>query len=129
MYESLLKGLSHPEADQRVEAAWRLGEICNPIEKVVAPLKKALFDEKLSVRGAATEALGKIGSCSAEAVPPIVEHLDRETDEMVHARCVFALGRAGSNAVRVVPVLLEILRTDDTHVYDTALWALAEIGD
>ncbi len=129
MDESLLKELSHPDADQRVEAAWRLGEICNPAEKVVAALKKALFDDELSARGAAAEALGRIGSCDTEAVPPILELMDRETDEMSRARCVFALGRAGSNAARAVHVLLEILRTDDTHVYDTTLWALAEIGD
>ena len=129
MDDSLLKELSHPDPDRRVEAAWRLGEICNPAEKVVAALKMTLFDEELSVRGAAAEALGRIGCGNTEAGPPIIELLGRETDEMGRARCVFALGRAGSSAARAVPVLLEILRTDDTHVYDTALWALSEIGD
>jgi len=128
MIDELLKELSDANPERRVEAAWRLGEICEPLGKVVEALKEALDDQESSVRGAAAEALGRIGYQVDEAVPPILQLLDRETDEMGRARCVFALGRAGSNAAVAVPVLLDLLRTDNTHAYDTALWALAEIG-
>ena len=128
MVEAMIKELSASDPVRRVEAAWRLGEICDPSSKIIAALKEALGDEELSVRGAAAEALGRIGCLSAEAVPPILELLDRETDEMGRSRCVFALGRAGSNAAQAVPALLELLRCDNTHAYDTALWVLAEIG-
>lgn len=128
MIDDLVKELSASDAVRRVEAAWRLGEICESSIKVVDALKTALSDQELRVRGAAAEALGRIGNSAAEAVPPILQLLERETDEMGRARCVFALGRAGSNAALAVPVLLDLLRGDNTHAYDTALWALAEIG-
>ena len=128
MIDVLIKELSASDAARRVEAAWRLGEICDPSSTIIASLKGALHDPEPSVRGAAAEALGRIGCLAAEAVTPIVQLLERETDEMGRARCIFALGRAGKNASQVVPTLLELLRRDKTHAYDTALWALAEIG-
>jgi HEAT repeat protein len=128
LIDVLIDELAASDPVRRVEAAWRLGEICDPSGEIITALKEALRDPELSVRGAAAEALGRIGSLAAEAVIPVVELLDRETDEMGRARCVFALGRAGKNASRAVPVLLDLLRSDNTHAYDTALWALAEIG-
>ncbi len=128
MIDVLINELSASDPMRRVEAAWRLGEICDPSSTIIASLKGALRDPEPSVRGAAAEALGRIGCLAAETVPPIIQLLERETDDMGRARCIFALGRAGKNASQVVPTLLELLRRDNTHAYDTALWALAEIG-
>jgi len=87
-----LEKLSDPDAGERAQAAFVLGELGQDAVDAVPHLLDALSDENGRVRSRAAEALGKIGD--PRAVEPLIQLLDaKDPDWGVRARCVESLGK------------------------------------
>jgi len=115
-------------AAARVRAAWSLGEGCFVEERVYRALERSLRDPDPDLRGTAAEALGRISSRRPAALDAVLRYVEQEPEPFVRARAVYGIGRSGSSGGPAVPLLLRLAATDATHAYDTALWALGEIG-
>jgi len=75
---------------------------------------------------AAAEELGKLGPGAAEAVPALIEALEKK-DDSVGRPAAEALGRIGPRAQEAVPALKKALKAGDPYVRIAAAAALAKI--
>jgi HEAT repeat protein len=120
---ALRGSLTSGNPDVRVWSAFTLGEIGQSAKASVDELSKALSDSDHALRGAAAQALGKIGASAA------VETLSRALDDdNVHVRqhAAIALGQIGSPAHAATATLIASLA--DPDVRPAAREALIRIG-
>ena len=117
----LLNELANLSARIRINAAWELGEIGDPV--AIPALAKALDDEESRVRINIISALGKIGHPSV--IDVLIEALGYYQDRWVRETAVFALGEIGTAAI---PALKQALRSDNKIARVYAAAALGEIG-
>ena len=120
----LLKGDDHDI--QRI-AASNLACI-GPETKAAIPLLIELFkvqntDAPNDARGAAAEALGKIGPAAIPALMPLLKK-----ESAARGAAASALGGMGAEAKTAVPALTELLKDEDDQVRRAAASALGWIG-
>lgn len=111
----LLKFLEDENSDVRGLAADTLGYIGN--EAVFEPLLHLVDDEDKWVRVYAVKAVGRLKGRDSRAVEPLLEVL-RDGDSDLREAAALALG--GYEDIRVLPVLLEVSRTDIDKVSSAA---------
>ena len=117
----LLEGFRSPDAHERSETAFRLGELGQQASSGVPHLIDALKDENWRVRSRAAEALGKIGD--AKAVAPLISLWEtQDSDWEVRARCVESLGKLKDD--RGTATLIVALEDMVSHVRYQAAVAL-----
>jgi HEAT repeat protein len=132
--------LASDQSRVRSVAAQGLAEIAADAVSVVGPLGRALKDKNLNVRYYAAQALGRMGSAAAPAVPGLIGALDthpsREPDlegpprYYKDARSVAAeaLGSIGPAARDALPKLREVAaRDDEPEVQAAAAEAITKI--
>ncbi len=81
-----------------------------------------------SVRQAAAEAVGRIGTLNGDATPKLVEGL-ANLDNVVRAETAEALGSIGETAVEATPALVQALKDSNDRVRAKAAEALGKIGE
>ncbi len=72
-------------------------------------MTKALSDPDAHVRWLAADVLGRIGPAAEDAVPALVDTIDRDADENVKKAAVRALGQIGPDAEDAVGPLLRLI--------------------
>jgi len=123
-----IQQLGAKEEDERVHAAWSLGQIGPKAKAAVPALAKALSDPSREVRVAAGEALAQLEDEAAPAVPALLAAL-RDEDGEVRAKAAAALGVVGPPAAsEAIPMLIGGLRDQDSGVRLYSAWALGEFG-
>lgn len=122
-----IEQLEDPEASTRAMAAANLGG-SGDAEAAVGPLMKALADSDDNVRGYAAQSLGRLGPEAGEAVPALMEIVEKESRTSARGHAAWALGKIGPPAAQpAVPVLMEaLLDADVTEQVAGALEALGE---
>jgi HEAT repeat protein/Tfp pilus assembly protein PilF len=124
----LTKALNDDDDTVRGYAAYALGEI-GPESKVAAPaLIKLLKDRDAHVRTSAAEALAKVDPGSASVVvAALSDDLKNEKPE-IWGSAAYALSSFGDEAKPAVPLLVNLLKTEDTSRCETVVNTLAKIG-
>jgi HEAT repeat protein len=120
--EQMLTLLSHAEASQRMLAARAFCEIKE--ERSIPYLVELLQDNCPLVRVSAAYALGR--NTSPEAVPPLIELLNRDWNGYVRKGIVWALGNSGDR--RALQPLIHALKNDISAVRLWSASGLAQIG-
>jgi len=93
--------------------------------QAVAPLARALEDERESVRREAARTIGRIGPDAAEAIAALTEVLNEDSDETVQRAAAMALASIGAQAI---DSLAEALDHEDPMVRRSAISALLSMG-
>jgi HEAT repeat protein len=119
--ETLIAGLADPDA--RTWAAHYLGNLGDPA--AIRPLIRLLSANDFQARAAAAQALGKLRT--VEAVPVLLECIDRGPEDVMRAWAIDALGRIGSD--QASPKLIQLLKSPHHGLRRTAAAALGAIGD
>jgi HEAT repeat protein len=73
---ALIKALSHPDVEVRVEAAHSLALIGARAQAAVPELARLLSDEHEEVRRGAARALGQIGPAASSAIPALLRLME-----------------------------------------------------
>src|SRR5205807_9232805 len=107
----------------RSMAAYELGRTGDPA--AIPHLLAALEDAETHVLISVIQALGTLKS--AEAVPRLVEMLQKGGERIIMTNCIRALERIGDS--EAVPILIETCRHRNDILRDNAVFALGEIGD
>ncbi|MEW6002128.1 MAG: HEAT repeat domain-containing protein [Nitrospirota bacterium] len=102
---SLIKCLRNKSWNIRVDAAYALGRIKDPLG--AGPLIAALRDENIDVRASVAYALGEIGD--SRAVEPLFESLNTENVFAVYEYQVEALGKIKDS--RVIELMIDKLKS------------------
>ncbi|GIX44031.1 MAG: hypothetical protein KatS3mg130_0439 [Candidatus Sumerlaea sp.] len=121
---TVLVGILHSAQNEarRVWAATRLAGLRSPL--AIIPLIMALQDRSLTVRRAAADALGKIGTdAAAEALAQALF----DPKSRIHARAALALGQIGGP--ESLRALLQALRTSDPRVLRATIASLGRLRD
>jgi HEAT repeat protein len=108
--------------DKAEEALVQIGAAAVP------ELSRALEDPNPEVRGAAAEAVGRIGPPARGAAPALLGLLGLEQPVEVRRAAVGALGNVGADADAVAPRLLPFLTDEDEGVRSGAERSLAKFG-
>ena len=118
----LVKDLTSQEASPmaRVRALEGLAQMGTA---AVPELRRALKSQDDHVRGAAANALGRMGPRAAEAAPDLIAATDDE-DDGVRLDALHALGRIGPGATSALPVLIDLLTSSDERFRDEAIKSL-----
>ncbi len=111
--------LSDPDPNVRSQAAVSLGEL--GFLESVSCLEKALDDEEW-VKFSAIEALKKIGSESSAEI--LINYLGKGSD-LIDAAIIDALAEMGK--VRIVPILINKLNTDNLPLRNKVIQALVNL--
>jgi HEAT repeat protein len=111
------------DAENRAWAVRYLGEMGDP--QAIRPLILLLSVRDFQTRSAAAIALGRLRA--VEAVPALLECVDRGPEDVMRAWAIDALGKIGSD--QAVPRLIEVLKGPDEGLRRTAAVALGAIGD
>lgn len=125
---SLVEALHDPEGKVRVHAAEALARL-DPAGGTdwQTVLRAGLKERAGSVRRAAAEALGNLGTDARAAVPALAEALT-DPDLRVRWAVADALGQLGPPARAAVPALVEALSDPELPIRIAALDALGWIG-
>jgi HEAT repeat protein len=122
---ALLGAIRHPLRDVRVDAAFMLAKQSDYKDQEAVPgLLDALDHEDIRIRVAACKALGEMAA--ANAVPRLLQILNKDTDNDLRWAATNALGKMGTAAV---PGLVKALQDEDWKVRRSAadaLWGLRE---
>jgi MFS family permease len=121
---TLLVGVLHgaQKEARRVWAATHLANLRSPL--AIIPLIMALQDKSLTVRRAAADALGSIGTdAAAEALAQALF----DPSSRIHTRAALALGHIGSP--ESLRALLQALRTSDRRVLRATIASLGRLRD
>ena len=118
---AILRALKSPNHDVRYFSCMALGDIKET--QAIAPLIKALGDEKWNVRKASSDALVKFGD---DIIPLVDQVMNKTTDEDVRFWAIKTLGKLGANAQKL---LLEALKTGNKQLRYVIAAALGESGD
>jgi HEAT repeat protein len=131
----LIQLLQRGDSDDRSDAAVALDRIVagSPYglpaavtRDLVPPLIELLRGEDAGVWGPAARILGKIGPEARQAVPALIELLQRGDRDARDA--AWALGGIGPEARAAVPALIELLQRGDRDARKDAAVALGRIG-
>ena len=117
LLEPLHQLLKNEDDDTARLAAFALARVGGSSARAALPvLIKALSDPDLKVQEKAATFLGEMGPEAAEAVEVLGAALVRQGNGTgtVRARAAVALSKIGPEAKRVMPKLLEVLRSEDT---------------
>jgi HEAT repeat protein len=99
-------------------------------KRAVPGLIVRLKSTEWATRGSAAGALGDLGSDAVDAVPALIEALNRDPHNTVRFGAAAALGKVGPAAKAAVPDLIKALREDTGGgVQREAAAALGLIGD
>jgi HEAT repeat protein len=113
--------LKSEDVQLRQFVAYLLGQTGSP--RAVTPLIEALGDAHVGVRGAAANALGKLGDRSAI---PHLERLILDDNRQMVVWAAFALTRLGEDYFHV---LVNALRADDVNIRRSGILALHQLGE
>jgi HEAT repeat protein len=117
-------------AETEVATADAAGDTADPVIVDEIDLKKLIGDvgsEDSQVCMHAVDALGELGADAAEAVPALVEALQRNEPEVCWHICR-TLGAIGEDAKSAVPALAKLLKDENAHVRGYAAFALGRMG-
>jgi HEAT repeat protein len=112
--------------DDPENAAWAaryLGDIGDPA--AIEPLIRLLSVRAFQTRAQAAKSLGQLRA--TEAVPALLECVERGPEDVMRAWAIDALGRIGSP--EAVPKLVELLSHEEAGLRRTTAVALGAIGD
>ncbi len=124
----LVGALHSPDPDIRVFAAGELGLFVPESKSAILDLTGALEDTDTSVRLNVVHTLGLMGSSAKAASPTLAKMLN---DPLVEIRFNVAttLWQIDQSRIpEVVPVLVEILKSDDDSLVATCIRSLGDIG-
>lgn len=119
--EGAIQLLESPDSQIRQFIAYLLGQARDP--RATDALLNALYDEHVGVRGAAANALGKLGD--TRAIPHLMPLLNDLNPQLV-IWAAFALTMLGED---YFDVLLDGLKSDDVLVRRSAVLAMRQLGD
>jgi HEAT repeat protein len=123
--------LCDPDPRIRARAVFALGKVAYPANSL-PKLLQALDDPHHHVRCSAEWVLGRLGRAAREAVPRLVQILDRCTDHSEYVATVDALRslEAGEEAVPAIARVLrgELLADMDSSVRESAAATLGSFG-
>jgi HEAT repeat protein len=119
--EALITALIDPE--NRAWAAQYLGKLGDLA--AISPLIRLLSAKDFQARAAAAIALGQLGAM--EAVPALLDCVDRGPEDVMRAWAIDALGKIGSRDA--VPRLIDVLQGPHESLRQVAAAALGAIGD
>ncbi len=129
-----VEGPSDEDKEISRQAASALGLIGPPSAPAVEPLTRAIQSPSLEVRDHAVDALGRIGSAAAAAVPTIIAEMDLPPHHINYAplaafrrEAARSLGRIGPAAKAAVPLLGRALKNEDLGYRIQAALALWRI--
>ena len=122
---AVVRIIEHDQPDIRSEAIKCFAAIEADKSRLVPVLITALNDADWTVRRAAAESLGAIGSAAKAAVPVLFEMLKSEEDTNYARGALRAIDAAGPEAV---PVLMAGLESDDQRSRFYALFLLGKVG-
>ncbi len=126
---ALADGLRGKSAKERCGAADSLYEMGPGACKAIPALIAALNDEESEVRVRVVYALGAIGPAAEPALLSLIRLLkDKKAGDEVRWPVAMNLAKFGPNARQAVPVLLEILETEDALMKIGAIDALGNLG-
>ena len=115
---ALLANLGHSDAALRNEVTVALAAIgADAKPKLIEALA---WNEPLQ-RSTAALALGQFGKAANDTAPVLFERLGKETDASVRASLLTALAKVGAEPAKLVPALLEGLRSDDEPLRQAAM--------
>ncbi|HQZ68277.1 MAG TPA: HEAT repeat domain-containing protein [Planctomycetaceae bacterium] len=109
-------------------AASEIGKFGTAAISTEAQLREALKSHDTALRGSSAWALGEIGAKSPSTVTGLVELLKGDPNREVRRSCAASLGKIGPMAQDAIPVLKDILRSDDPAGWWVAVDALSQIG-
>ena len=127
------KALRDPDKRVRRENVWKFRELREEAKDATPDLRMVLKDADGSVRSAAEEVLGEIGSV---AVPELRKAM-HDVDKNVRESALSAMAHLGPAGKEAVPDLLDAARKPDSHVWEiieglraTAMhnWALRKLN-
>jgi HEAT repeat protein len=124
---TLVKGLEHPHARARVEAAEALGRIGPAATPAIAPLVGRLKDSQPGPAVAAARALGRIGVPADEVIAGLRAAL-RHSDPDLRAESARALAALRPKAAAALPELSAALRDGSKRGRQAAAAALVRLG-
>jgi HEAT repeat protein len=113
--DELLKQLTDPDWDTRMEAATALGVLGPNAEAALPNLVEALKDPVPAVRMKAIDALMFMGTTAETAAPKIIPLLD-DPDDLVRVSAVVALPRVTPDRLSTVPLLKKTLSDKSPRV-------------
>ncbi|MCZ8522323.1 MULTISPECIES: HEAT repeat domain-containing protein [Paenibacillus] len=126
--DGLTAALGSPQTHTAVGAVFALGELRHLAARSVPALNRLLVSgAPEAVRRAVAEALGQIGTPSAEAVDGLSRCLE-DADVQVRFTAGLALSRLGASAEAAVPQLAAALEDENRYVRGHAAEALHYIG-
>jgi HEAT repeat protein len=108
-----------------MEAIARLGPRAR---NAVPRLIQILGDENAFNRKQAAVTLGAIGQEAKAAIPILMEHLEKDEEEFVRAKCADALVRIGAHPRDLVPALIRVCQSHDVDLVESAIQSLGWIG-
>jgi HEAT repeat protein len=83
----------------------------------------ALEDEEWIVRERAAEAIGELGGAGIPAVDSLLNIVEKETNDIVRSKMVYAIGRIGRE--KDIPVLMRAMSDESYMVREKALYTLS----
>ncbi len=139
----LIEILDDDDYSLHSRAAIALGSIGLPAKPAIPPLIEMLDDEDIGFVMMAARALGDIGPCAVEAVPSLLR-IAREPDPPVPDEfkdlpygayqpsprwsAVRALGDIGRRQRDVIPLLTELMYSEDEMMLASATFAISQFG-
>ena len=120
LLKSLVDKLDQATIDRLVDAFVKRGKAAVP--RIV----RALDDPKHLPH--AVQILNRIGPDAAEAVPKLVELLDKVEDPSIRRDIIVALGSIGPASAPALPKLLKLLKTADTETKYALTYAIGQLG-
>lgn len=122
---AVLTALESSDTDMQLGAMDALGEL-GPLAKSAVPqlldiLRKRHADHR--VAPVAAEAIGKIGE-----IQPLMDVLDRKDSTIQKTYAMQGLGAAGASAASAVPLLIQVLASNNSPDHMVAANALGNIG-
>jgi HEAT repeat protein len=98
-------------------------------DTIVSSLKGALGDTDQNVRSMGAWALGNMGAAAQDAIPLLMDRVDKDAFFEVRAEAAYALGYMGSAAQDAVPMLrIHVMKDGHVKVRAESARTLGEIG-
>jgi HEAT repeat protein len=120
--------LASPDAEQRRQAVWILGDIGPEAVEAVPALIARLADPDQYIPWNAAASLGRIGPAAQAAVPGLVALRDGFPSPRGRVAAALALWHISGNASLALPTLIAALSSEEIHARRDAAEALGELG-
>ena len=125
---ALTKALADPDDEVRLLTVEVLYSMSSEAEQALPALIHVLEDVDRIVRVAAVAAVVNFGHEAAAAIPILMSWLSRD-DEFSRVTAAAALPHIDPRSVdRVLPVLIDALKSDDYGIRCNTAWHLGELG-